>query len=80
MTERETNRVKVEKARKVNSLLENKDFMDIILIEYMKESIHDLMYREGASDGTLKGIEARKSLNDFLFNLISDGEIAKENV
>ena len=80
MTEREISRVKVEKARKVNSLLQNKDFVDIILVEYMKESIHDLMYREGASNGTLKGIEARKSLNDFLYGLIDEGKIAEGNM
>jgi len=64
--------------RKAESLLQNKEFVDIILVRYMKDSIHDLMFREGSSDGVMRGIDSRKSLNDFLYGIIEEGKIAEE--
>ena len=72
--------IRVGKKDAVNRLLENKDFIDIILVDYMKETIHELMYREGSSDGTIRGIDARKSLNDFIYGLIEEGKIASEGM
>ena len=68
----------IQDMKKAEKLLQNKEFVDIILGRYMKESIHDLMYREGSSDGVLKGIDARKSLNDFIYSIIEDGKLAEE--
>ena len=36
------------------------------------------MFREGSSDGVMRGIDARKSLNDFLYSIIEDGKLAEE--
>jgi len=69
---------RIRNKEKAERLLENKDFMDIILVDYMSTSIHELMYREGSSDGVLKGIDARKSLNDFFYAIIEEGKRAEE--
>jgi len=69
---------KIEDKRLVEELLQNKAFKAIILNRYMKDSIHELMYREGSSDGTVRGIDARKSLNDFLYGIIEEGKILEE--
>ena len=64
--------------RQVEELLQIKAFKDIILKEYMNDSIHELMFREGSSDGVCRGIDSRKSLNDFLFGIIEEGKILEE--
>ena len=69
---------KINDKRQAEALLQNKDFVDIILVRYMKESIHDLMFREGSSDGVMRGIDSRKDLNDFLYGIIEEGKIAEE--
>ena len=69
---------RIRNKAKAERLFENKDFMDIILVEYMNKSIHELMYREGSSIGVRKGIDARKSLNDFLYAIIEEGKVAEE--
>ena len=78
MTEKEEVQTRVDKKSKVDRLLNNSDFIDIILVDYMKESIHELMYREGSSDGTIRGINSRKDLNDFIYGVIEEGMIANE--
>ena len=62
----------------VEVLLQNKGFIDIILKKYMEDSIRELMYREGSSDGVCRGIDARKELNDFIFNIIEEGKYEEE--
>lgn len=71
-------REKIHNKSKVERLLQNQDFVDIILKSYMNESIHELMFREGSSDGVMRGIDARKSLNDFIYGVIEEGKIAEE--
>jgi len=71
-------REKIDNKSKVERLLQNQDFVDIILKSYMNESIHELMFREGSSDGVMRGIDARKSLNDFIYGIIEEGKIAEE--
>ena len=71
-------RDKIFAKTQVEELLQNKGFIDIIMPRYMRESIHDLMYREGSSNGVTRGIDARKDLNDFLFNIIEEGKLAEE--
>ena len=71
-------RSKIDDKRKVERLLQNQDFVDIILKSYMNDSIHELMFREGSSDGVIRGIDSRKSLNDFIFGIIEEGKIAEE--
>lgn len=71
-------REKIHNKSKVERLLQNQDFVDIILKSYMNESIHELMFREGSSDGVMRGIDARKSLNDFIYGIIEEGKIAEE--
>jgi len=71
-------REKINNKSKVERLLQNQDFVDIILKSYMNESIHELMFREGSSDGVMRGIDARKSLNDFIYGIIEEGKIAEE--
>ncbi len=68
----------IDNKSKVERLLQNKDFVDIILERYMRDTIHDLMYREGSSKGTLRGIDSRKDLNDFIYGVIEEGKISEE--
>ncbi len=68
----------IREKQKAERLLQNQEFIDIILVRYMNESIHELMFREGSSDGVMRGIDARKSLNDFIFSIIEEGKIAED--
>lgn len=65
---------------KVVRLLENPDFKDIFLEYYLKTTMHDLMYREGSSNGVMKNLDARKNLNDFIYDIIDNGKIADEQL
>lgn len=58
--------------------MDDKDFIDLFLVEYLKESTYEMIYREGPSDGVVKEINARKTFNDFLYGIINEGIIAEE--
>lgn len=78
MTEQTLNRKKILNKNKALRLLEDKDFIDLFLVEYLKESTYEMIYREGPSDGVVKEINARKTFNDFLYGIINEGTIAEE--
>ena len=78
MTEKEMNKQKIQDKSKALRLLEDKDFFDLFLVKYLKESTYEMIYREGPSDGVIKEINARKSFNDFLYGIIDEGTIAEE--
>ena len=77
-TVKQESRDKIFRKAQMEELLQNKAFKDIILNKYMNESIHELMYREGSSNGVLRGIDARKELNDFIFGIIEEGKFEEE--
>ena len=78
MTEKETIKLKIQEKSKALMLLEDKNFYDLFLVKFLKESTYEMIYREGSSDGVVKEINARKVFNDFLYGIIEEGTIAEE--
>ncbi len=61
----------------LNRLIDNQDFRDIFLKDYLDSHIKELYLREGNSDGVGKAIEAVKYFNDFIYGIIANADIAK---
>jgi len=74
MTEQEERVLRLADAAK--ELLGNKDFMFLIMEEYISNgvSMHSL-YGDPRNEGTINELSARKNLNSFIFDTISQGDI-----
>ena len=77
-TEREELQLKIERKRKLDKILNSDEFQDIFLNYFLKESMYEMMYREGSSPGVVKQLDARKIFNDFVYDIIDDGKNAEE--
>ncbi len=62
----------------LNRLVDNQDFRDIFLKDYLDSHIKELYLREGNSDGVGKAINAVKYFNDYLYGIITNAEIANQ--
>ena len=80
MTDREKKIAKVNKKRAMETLLNTPEFTEIFMNDYLSNSLNEMVYREGASDGVIDGINARKSLNDFIYAIISEGNYAEQQL
>lgn len=78
MTEKQSRQEKIRNKEKANRLLNTPEFFDLILVKFLKESMYEVIYREGASDGVVKEIAARKVFNDFLYAIIDEGTMAEQ--
>ena len=70
---------KIEAKVKVERLLSNQDFVDIIFTKIMKEDLHQLLMMEGSSDGAMKAVDACKFISDRIYGIISEGTHAEES-
>ena len=59
-------------------LLGLEEFQNVFLKEYMRESLNEMIYREGSSNGVIKALDARKQFNDFVYDIINEGTKAEE--
>ena len=67
-----------KKAIAVTRLYANKDFQELILGEFIDSSIHNLVLTENvASEAIQDCLKARKILHDWLYGIIQEAEIAK---
>jgi hypothetical protein len=74
MTEEE--RIKIDTARKMNRLLENSDFSDVILKMFLSEDIiGTVMSQNLNSEATIDALKARQELSKFISDIITEGEI-----
>lgn len=71
---------KRDRKKKMESLLDDPNFKDIFINYFLKSTIHELMYREGSSQGVMKELDARKVFNDFMYNIIDSGKNAEEQL
>ena len=62
----------------LNRLIDNQDFRDIFLKDYLDSHIKELYLREGNSEGVGKAIDAVKYFNDYLYGIITNAEIANQ--
>jgi hypothetical protein len=67
-----------DKAIAVTRLYANKDFQELILGVFIDEDIHRLVMNENvASEAIQDELKGRKLLNDWLYVIIEEAEIAK---
>ncbi len=62
----------------LNRLIDNQDFRNIFLKDYLDGHIKELYLREGNSEGVGKAIDAVKYFNDYLYGIITNAEIANQ--
>ncbi len=62
----------------LNRLIDNQDFRDMFLKDYLDSHIRELYLREGNSEGVGKAIDAVKYFNDYLYGIITNAEIANQ--
>jgi len=74
MNEHERNQV--ELARVMDRLMNNQDFIDIILTRFLKEDIVKVTLEQNlSSEATINALRARQELNKFISDIITEGEI-----
>ena len=71
---------KLDTKNKMDRLLSNEDFRYIFIDLFLKDSLNEMIYREGSSDGVIKALDARKAFNDFVYDIIDEGDNAKETL
>ena len=64
--------------KQLDILMSMEEFRYIFLELFLKESLNEMIYREGSSAGVIKALDARKAFNDFLYDIIDEGDKAKE--
>lgn len=64
--------------KQLDKLLKQEEFVNIFLKKFLKESLHEMIYREGSTPGVIKQMDARKVFNDFIYQIIEDGKKAEE--
>jgi hypothetical protein len=70
-----------EKANAVTKLYANKEFQELILEEFINNSIHSMVLTENVdSEAVRDELKARRILNDFLYRIIEEAEIKKSEV
>ena len=68
-----------EKAIAVTKLYANKEFQELILGEFIDKGIHSLCLNENVASGAIQDeLKGRKLLNDWLYGIIEEAEIAKQ--
>ncbi len=67
-------------SEKVTKLLNNDEFIDIILEGFVKQGVieHSLHHNLSA-DAVIEQLKARQILHSYLFDIISQAEIAESN-
>ena len=68
---------KLDTKKQLDKLLAMDEFRYIFMEVFLKESLNEMIYREGSSDGVIKALEARKVFNDFVYDIIDEGDNAK---
>ena len=67
-------------AQKVTKLLNNEEFIDVILESFIKEGVlTNALHDNLSSEHVLDQLKARQILHSFLFDIIGQGEIAESN-
>ena len=68
-----------EKAQHLTKLYGNKSFQELILKEFIDQSILNIVLEENVdSSGVIDQLKARQILTQFFSGIISDAEIAKQ--
>ena len=68
-----------EKALAVTKLYANKEFQELILGEFIDKGIHNLCITENVSSESIQDeLKGRKLLYDWLYVIIEEAEIAKQ--
>ena len=80
MNDREQKLQKVNNKKMMEYLLSTPEFTSIFMKDYLTNSLNEMVYREGASDGVVKEINARKNMHDFIYDIISQGEYAVQQL
>lgn len=71
---------KLERRKWMLNLLETTEFKEIFLKHYMKETLNEMIYREGSSPGVMVELNARKNFHDYIYGIIDEGEQAEEQL
>ncbi len=67
-----------EKQKALQNLYQNEGFQKLILEEFIDNGIHSLCMTENVSNiGIQDELKARKILNDFLYGIMNEAEIAE---
>ncbi len=69
-------RSKIIKMDSMKRLLENEDFRLVFMDGYLRESLIELMYREGVKESNINIMNARKIFSDFMYGVIEEGNFA----
>ena len=67
-----------DKALAMSRLLHNQDFNDLFMVGFIDQGILDIALRDNVSSVAVQDmLKARKILNDYIYGIINDAEIAK---
>jgi len=68
-----------EKAKKILRLLDNDDFVDIIMDEYLGSDIHDLVMEEDVKKEAIQEeLISRRTLRLYLYDILRQAELLKQ--
>jgi len=68
-----------EKAKKILRLLDNDDFVDIIMDEYLGSDIHDLVMEEDVKKEAIQEeLISRRILRTYIFDILRQAELLKQ--
>ena len=70
--------INLAKSKAMDWLLDQPEFVDIFMKDFLKSSLVELIYREGSSDGVIKALDARKVFNDYVYDIIDQGVTAEQ--
>ena len=80
LNDREQKLQKINNKKMMEYLLSTPEFTSIFMKDYLTNSLNEMVYREGASDGVAKEINARKNMHDYIYAIISEGEYAVQQL
>ena len=75
--ERGLNVEKVQRALSLEMLVNDSNFQNVFMDYFLKTSLNEMIYREGPSEGVVRAIHARKTFNDFIYDIMDEGKQAE---